>query len=288
MSARVAPAEATESAAFERIAVEPLTPVIGAEVSGVDLAAPLDDATFAEIHAALLRHQVIFFREQEIDLDQQKAFGRRFGTLHVHPAAPKLDGHPEILVVHADENSRHVAGHGWHSDVSCDERPPMGSILRLTQVPEGGGGDTMFASMYAAYEALSDRMKGYLDGLQAVHSSEHVYRGRYGVKQDLRDERFPESVHPVVRTHPETGRKALFVNAGFTTRLKGVPKAESDAMLDVLFKHIATPEFHCRFRWRANSIAFWDNRCAQHHALWDYYPQVRHGYRVTIEGDKPV
>jgi len=272
---------------YRKIAVEPLSPVIGAEIAGVDLARPLDDETFAEIHDALLRHVVIFFRDQEITLDQHKDFGRRFGSLHVHPAAPKPEGHPEILVVHADENSKHVAGHGWHSDVSCDEEPPMGSILRLTQVPEGGGGDTMFANMYAAYEALSERMKGYLDGMQAVHSSEHVYRGRYGLKQDLRDNAYPENVHPVVRTHPETGRKALYVNAGFTTRLLDVPKAESNGVLDFLFRHVNTPEFHCRFRWRANSIAFWDNRCAQHHALWDYYPQVRHGYRVTIEGDKP-
>jgi len=272
---------------YRKIAVDPLSPVIGAEIAGVDLARPLDDESFAEIHDALLRHVVIFFRDQEITLEQHKDFGRRFGSLHVHPAAPKPEGHPEILVVHADENSKHVAGHGWHSDVSCDEEPPMGSILRLTQVPEGGGGDTMFANMYAAYEALSERMKDYLDGMQAVHSSEHVYRGRYGLKQDLRDNAYPENVHPVVRTHPETGRKALYVNAGFTTRLLDVPKAESNGVLDFLFRHVNTPEFHCRFRWRANSIAFWDNRCAQHHALWDYYPQVRHGYRVTIEGDKP-
>jgi taurine dioxygenase len=273
---------------YQHISVEPLSPVIGAEIGNVDLSQPLDNETFGEIHDALMRHVVIFFRDQDITLDQQKDFGRRFGELHIHPAAPKPDGHPEVLVIHADENSKHVAGHGWHSDVSCDEEPPMGSILRLTEVPEGGGGDTMFANMYAAYEALSDRMKAYVDGLQAVHSSEHVYRGRYGLKQDLRDNAYPEATHPVVRTHPVTGRKALYVNAGFTTRLLDVPKPESDAMLHLLFEHVKTPEFHCRFRWRENSIAFWDNRCAQHHALWDYYPKRRHGYRVTVLGDKPV
>ena len=273
---------------YQHITVDPVTPVIGAEIGGVDLSRPLDEATFGEIHDALMQHVVIFFRDQDISLDQQKDFGRRFGELHIHPAAPKPDGHPEILVIHADEKSKYGAGHGWHSDVSCDEEPPMGSILRLTEVPEGGGGDTMFASMYAAYDALSDRMKSYLDGMQAVHSSEHVYRGRYGLKQDLRDNAYPESVHPVVRTHPVTGRKALYVNAGFTTRLLDVPKPESDAMLHLLFEHMKTPEFHCRFRWQPNSIAFWDNRCAQHHALWDYYPKRRHGYRVTVLGDKPV
>jgi len=273
---------------YQRISVEPLSPVIGAEIGGVSLGDPVDDDTFQEIHDALMEHVVIFFRDQDITLDQQKDFGRRFGELHIHPAAPKPEGHPEILVIHADEKSKHVAGHGWHSDVSCDEEPPMGSILRLTEVPEGGGGDTMFANMYAAYDALSDRMKTYLDGMEALHSSEHVYNGRYGLKQDLRDNGYPEAAHPVVRTHPVTKRKSLYVNSGFTTRLLGVPKPESDAMLNLLFEHVKTPEFHCRFRWRENSIAFWDNRCAQHHALWDYYPKRRHGYRVTVKGDKPM
>ena len=159
---------------YEQISVTPLTPIIGAEIGDVDLAEPLDDETFKEIHDALIANQVIFFRDQELTLEQHKEFGRRFGELHIHPAAPKPDGHPEILVIHADEKSKYVAGNGWHSDVSCDEEPPMGSILRLTEVPEDGGGDTMFASMYAAYEALSDRMKGFLDGLEAVHGSEHA------------------------------------------------------------------------------------------------------------------
>ena len=273
---------------YEQISVTPLTPIIGAEIGDVDLAEPLGDETFKEIHDALIANQVIFFRDQDLTLEQHKEFGRRFGELHIHPAAPKPDGHPEILVIHADEKSKYVAGNGWHSDVSCDEEPPMGSILRLTEVPEDGGGDTMFASMYAAYEALSDRMKGFLDGLEAVHGSEHVYRGRYGLREKLRDNDYPENIHPMVRTHPVSGRKALYVNSGFTIRIKGLPKGESDAMLAFLFEHVRTPEFHCRFKWRPNSIAFWDNRCTQHHALWDYYPQVRHGYRVTVKGDKPV
>ena len=266
--------------------IRPLSPVIGAEVRGVDLSRPIDDQTLAGVREALLRHQAIFFRDQQLDLDQHKAFGRLFGTLHVHPAAPSPEGHPEILKIHADETSKRVAGHGWHSDVSCDPAPPMGSILHLHTTPESGG-DTMFSSMYAAYDALSDTMKTFLSGLEAVHSSEHVYRGRYGHTENLRDGDYPKSHHPVVRTHPETGRRALFVNSGFTRSIVGLQRQESRALLEFLFEHVRTPEFHCRFRWEDGSVAFWDNRCVQHHALWDYYPQVRSGYRVTIEGDAP-
>lgn len=268
--------------------VEPLNPVIGAVVAGVDLSEPLPDATVKEIHAAWLRHQVLFFRDQELSLEQHKAFGRLWGELHVHPAAPAPEGHPEILVVHADERSRTVAGYGWHSDVSCDAEPPSASILRLEQVPPDGGGDTCFSSMYAAYEGLSDRWQRFLADLTAIHGSEHVYRGRYGITGSLRDGEYPQAEHPVVRTHPETGRKALYVNSGFTTRIRGMKPAESRATLEFLFEHVKSPEFQCRFRWKPNSVAFWDNRCVQHLAIWDYFPHVRHGYRVTIKGDRPV
>jgi taurine dioxygenase len=271
--------------AIQTLTVKRLSPIIGAEIHGVDLSQPLDDDTFQMVHDAWMEHQVIFFRDQHLTVEQHKAFGRRFGELHVHPAAPRLvEGHPEILVIHADEHSKRVAGHGWHSDVSCAPEPPMGSMLYLHEVPEAGG-DTMFASMYAAYEALSDRMKHFLNGLTAVHASEHVYRGRYGVPDDQKQ--FPSAEHPVVRTHPVTGRQALFVNSGFTTHIKELPPKESRAVLDFLFEHIRTPEFHCRFKWENNSMACWDNRCVQHHALWDYYPQVRHGHRVTVQGDRP-
>ncbi|MDP6342965.1 MAG: TauD/TfdA family dioxygenase [Alphaproteobacteria bacterium] len=268
------------------ITIQPISPILGAEISGVNLAKPLDDETFEAIHGALMQHLAIFFRDQEITMEQHKDFGRLFGDLHVHPAAPAPAGHPEILVIHADENSKRVAGHAWHSDVSCDAEPPMGSILYLKTVPSVGG-DTMFANMYAAYEALSAGMQKYLSGLTAIHGSEHVYRGRYGQTENLRDGDYPESEHPIVRSHPVTGRKCLFVNSSFTTRIKGVSRGESKAILEFLYDHVRTPEFHCRFNWQANSIAFWDNRCAQHHALWDYYPEVRHGYRVTIQGDRP-
>jgi taurine dioxygenase len=274
---------------YQTIRVRKVTPRIGAQISGVDLAKPLDDRTFREIKAALLEHQVIFFRDQDITLDQHKDFGRRFGELHVHPAAPSPEGHPEILRIHADEKSKRVAGEGWHSDVSCDAEPPMGSILRLHKVPSCGG-DTLFSSMYAAYDALSPQLKEMLYGLTAVHSGEHVYRGRYdyaaGSREDTK-KAFPVSEHPVIRTHPETGRQALFVNSGFTTHIKDLPRRESEALLQFLYAHCARPEFQCRFQWDVGSIAFWDNRCTQHHAMWDYFPEVRSGFRVTIAGDRP-
>jgi len=269
----------------ETLTVEKLTPHIGAEVHGVDLGRPLDEPTFKQIHDALIENSVIFFRDQRLSPESQKAFGRLFGELHLHPAAPReVPEHPEILVIHADENSKHVAGENWHSDVSCDLEPPMGSILYMHELPPVGG-DTLFASMYAAYDALSEPMKRFLEPLTAMHEGEHVYRGRYGLNDAGKV--FPKAEHPVVRTHPVSGRKALYVNGGFTTRIVQLKRGESEAVLRYLYRHVETPEFHCRFRWQVNSVAFWDNRCMQHHAMWDYYPQRRHGHRVTIKGDKP-
>lgn len=274
---------------YERIAVTPLSPVIGAEVEGVDLSQPLGNQIFQEIHDALTAHQVIFFRDQTMTLEQHKAFGRRFGELHIHPAAPAPEGHPEVVTIHADENSTGVSGgQQWHTDVSADVEPPMGSILHLHQVPEPGG-DTLFASMYAAYDALSDEMQSFLSGLKAWHSSEKRHKARYGHRGQLRDgvDTYPKALQPIIRTHPVTGKKALYVNTVFTTHIEGLTKNESDAILNMLYDHIATPEFSCRFRWRENSVAFWDNRCTQHRALWDYYPETRHGYRVAVCGDQP-
>ncbi len=275
---------------YETIEVAPLSANIGAEISGVDLSQRLGNQTFSEIHDALMEHQVIFFRDQLMDWEQHKAFGRRFGELHVHPTAPSPEGHPEILTIRGDAKSKRVAGKHWHTDVSCDEEPPMGSILHLHEVPVPGG-DTMFASMYAAYEALSDSMKEFLADKCAWHESEHVHGKRYGHKGGMRDgdeSPFPKALHPIVRTHPVTGKKALYVNANFTTLIEGLTEKESDVILGMLCDHIDTPEFHCRFAWRDNSVAFWDNRCTQHKALWDYYPKTRHGYRVTVQGDRPV
>ncbi len=271
---------------YETIQVKTLTPTLGAEIGGVDLSRPLGNHQFAEVHDALMRHQVIFFRDQEMTLDQHKDFGRRFGELHVHPYAPGPEGHPEILRIHADANAKQIAGENWHSDVSCDAEPPMGSILHLHTVPEEGG-DTLFASMTAAYDALSERMKAYLDGLVAIHDGTPNYqsRARRDGREDTRS--YPRSEHPVIRTHPVTGRKAIFVNPVFTVGLKDLARDEADAVLQFLYRHNAKPQFQARFRWRPNSVAFWDNRCVQHIAMWDYFPNVRSGFRVTVQGDRP-
>jgi taurine dioxygenase len=236
-----------------------------------------------EIHRALAENCVIFFRDQHLTAEQQLAFGRNFGDLHVHPAAPHAPGHEELMIIHADKDSPRANGEGWHSDVSCDPEPPMGSILYIKQTPPKGG-DTLFASMYAAYEALSDRMKAYLEGLIAVHDGEEAYRGTYKNLGVQDRPVYPRAEHPVIRTHPVTGKKALYVNRGFTTRILGVPRDESAAILHYLYDHAESPLFQCRFRWQPNSIAFWDNRCVQHQAIWDYWPNVRSGFRVQIEG----
>ena len=276
-----------EQTEYRRIEVRPLTPVIGAEVAGADLGA-LDDDTFAEIERAFALHLVLFFRDQHMSAEAQLSLGRRLDPLHVHPAAPSLEGHPEVMIIHADERSRVVAGNGWHTDVSCDERPPMATILRLETVPPAGG-DTLFASMYAAYEALSPAMSEFLAPLTARHESTHVYAGRYGTAEaDSRDGKFPSAVHPVVRTHPVTGRKALYVNRAFTTRIVELSPTESRAVLAFLYNHQENPQYQCRFRWEPNSVAMWDNRCAQHFAVWDYHPHVRHGHRVSVVGDRPA
>lgn len=272
-----------EGIPYNRITVERATPAVGAFISGADLSGP-DDATLAEIRRALNEHCVVFFRDQELTVEQHIAFGRRFGELDVHPAASNPTGHEEILVIAADENSDRANGEAWHSDVSCQPQPPAQSILHMKEVPPSGG-DTLFASMYAAYEALSEPMKRYLDGMTAVHDGEHIYRGLYAGVADKPE--YPRAKHPVVRTHPETGRKCLFVNRSFTTHIVGVPRDESDAILGYIYDHIEHPNFQVRFRWEPNSLAMWDNRCAQHRAIWDYWPHRRYGHRVTVKGDTP-
>jgi alpha-ketoglutarate-dependent taurine dioxygenase len=272
---------------YQTIAVRPLTPRVGAELSGIDITAPLSNRQLDELHHALAEHLVLFFRNQTFTLEGLKAFGRLFGELHIHPNMPGPEGHPEILPVHADANSKRVAGEYWHSDISCDPEPPMGSILHLHTVPPVGG-DTLFASAYAAFDALSSRMQSYLEGLTALHSGERWYRRVNALLQiDDRSREFPKANHPVIRTHPVTGRKALFVNRGFTYQINEVASEESDAVLNYLYAHLERPEFQVRFRWEPDSVAFWDNRSVQHIALWDYFPHVRSGYRVTIKGDRP-
>jgi taurine dioxygenase len=267
---------------YETIEVKPVTRRIGAEVFGVDLGKPLGQQQFQEIHDALMQHLVLFFRDQEISHDAHKEFGRRFGKLAIHSGVAGLSDHPEIVAIHADKDSKFIAGENWHSDLTADAEPPMGSILYLPIVPQAGG-DTLFANMYAAYDALSDRMKTYLEGLMAEHDADHVYRPLF---PDA-DRKYPTSVHPVVRTHPVTGKKLIFVNASYTTHIVGVSKDESSAILNYLLKHCSNVDFQVRFRWQPKSVAFWDNRCTWHKAIWDYFPETRSGYRVTIAGDKP-
>lgn len=265
--------------------IDALTPNIGAEVKNFQLAEPMDQTHFGLIHEALITHQVLFFRDQKMTLDQHKLFAKQFGELHIHPGIPGPKGHPEVIPIHTDANSTRIAGEDWHSDVSCDAEPPMGSLLHLHTVPETGG-DTLFSSMYAAYEALSAPMKVLLDGLTALHSGEMAYRGRYayrGVNDAGVD--YPNNDHPVIRTHPVSKRKALYVNRIFTARINGVTASESRALLDFLFRHIEKPEFQVRFRWQPDSVAFWDNRCVQHYAIWDYFPETRSGNRITVAGD---
>ena len=277
---------ADDAGPYDTMTIEKLTPIIGAEIDGIDLSQPLGNRQIDELHRALAENLVIFFRDQHLSEDQHLTFGRLFGELHIHPAAPSVAGKPELMIIHADKDSPRANGEGWHSDVSCDTAPPMGSILYIRKCPPHGG-DTLFASMYAAYDALSDRMKTYLDGLTAEHSGDH-YRGQYANYGIADKAEYPRAEHPVVRTHPVTGKKALYVNKGFTRRIIGVPLDESEGILDYLYEHMANPLFQCRFRWQENSIAFWDNRCVQHHAMWDYWPHTRSGNRVTVRGDRPV
>jgi taurine dioxygenase len=265
------------------IEIEPLTPTIGATVHGVDLAQPISDELFAEIQAAFLEHLVLFFRDQAMSPDDHLAFGRRFGDLHIHPAAPYRDGNPELMAIETDKDSARNNGERWHSDVSADAEPPMASILHIFELPSSGG-DTCWSNMYAAYDRLSEPMKALLDPLTALHAAD--YSGYYGDHTAQRES--PHAVHPVIRTHPETGKKALFVNEVFTRRINELSREESTSVLSFLSDHVKDVNIQCRFKWEANSVAMWDNRCTQHKAIWDYFPESRSGTRVTVQGDRPI
>jgi taurine dioxygenase len=272
------------------ITIKPLNPVVGAELHGVDLRKELPASDIAVIKAALDRHGVIFFRDQDITPEQHLEFGRRFGELHVHPSVrgKPRDQWSEIMPVHADASTARIAGDKWHTDVSCDEKPPLASILHLTTIPETGG-DTLFSSVVAAYDALSEPMKNLLAGLTATHDGAPNYDDRARrSREENKDRVNPVAVHPVIATHPSTGKKTIYVNSTFTVRINELGEAESKAVLELLYAHVARPEFQCRFRWQRHSIAFWDNRAVQHYAVWDYYPAVRTGRRVTIRGGPVV
>ena len=271
------------------LAIRPLTPTVGAEIYGVDLSRPLSHGEVDAIEEALLAHGVLFFRSQDITPAQQIAFARQMGPVSVPPFAPKYGTDPELIVL--DQVSPKGEGADeWHSDNTFMAEPPMGSILKAVQLPTYGG-DTCFASMYAAYDALSGEMKRMLEGMEAVHDitrplQKAIDAGHSDADLAEVQRKWPPVTHPVVRTHPITGRRALFVNGNSTVRLVGVPPRENEVLMRFLIDHVRDPVFQCRFRWDLNAIAFWDNRSVQHYAVPDY-AERRVMHRVTLAGDRP-
>jgi len=273
--------------------IEPLSPAIGAVLRGVNLAEPASDDLIGDIRAALLRHQVIFFEGQDFTPSQQRDFAARFGDLHVHPLYDRDEGHPEIMIIdnHVDNPTDN---NFWHTDVTFIDTPPMGSILAARQLPPVGG-DTMWASMTAAYNALSKPMQKFLQGLEAVHDFSFAFTAEGLAGSQAGREKYEKAVaanppvtHPVIRTHPETGEPGIFVNSVFTRRIKGLRREESKALMAFLNNHIQQPEFVVRWRWRPGDVAFWDNRNTQHRAVDDFLPHRRIMTRATVLGDKPV
>ena len=272
--------------------IHPIAGALGAELSGVDLSRTLDDETVAAIRRAWLEHLVIFFRDQDLPPAKLLAFARRFGEPIEYPFVRGLEEFPEIIPVIKLEHERVNFGGIWHSDTTYLDVPPMASMLIAREVPPAGG-DTLFANMYLAYETLSDGMRRLLDGLVAINSSARadVSRTREDrLKDSGRADAKKEYVatHPVVRVHPETARRALYVNVAHTVGFEGMTEEESAPILDYLFRHQTRPELTCRFRWRPGSLAFWDNRCAQHNAINDYQTHRRVMHRITLAGEKPV
>ncbi len=280
------------NASHPKIEVKPISPALGAEIYGVDISRPLDDRVVAEIRAALLEHLVVFFRDQSLTPQSLIAFAKRFGELARYPFVKGMDDFPEVVEVIKREDEVHNFGGIWHSDTTYLERPPMGSVLYACEIPPLGG-DTLFANMYLAYDTLSDGMKAFLSDLNAVNSAAKpdAAVGRIERKTERptgEDEIKTESVHPIVRTHPETGRKALYVNRGHTVKIDGFSEEESRPILEYLYLHQTRPEFTCRFRWTPGAVAFWDNRAAQHNAINDYQGYRRVMQRVTLAGEKPA
>ena len=278
--------------------IQPITPALGAEITGIDLSRRLNDDEFGAVHRALLEHGVLFLRDQDLKPHDLIDFAGRFGPLNVHPMMEPLDGYPAVLEIVKNPEDRNNFGGSWHTDLSYLERPALASLLYAREVPPVGG-DTLFANMYLAYEELSAGLKRVLAALRAVHDTRIIYTpdaqasaGTIGDAASMRrsraDGRHEEAVHPVVRTHPETGRKALYVNCNFTVRFHDMTEAESAPLLQFLFAHLGRPEFTCRFRWTEGAVALWDNRCTQHYALNDYHGHRRVMQRVSIEGDRPV
>jgi taurine dioxygenase len=274
------------------IRVSRLTRALGAIIEGVNLSEDLPDATIERLRALLIEHQVMFFPRQPITPQAQCRLAARFGPLHIHPIYPVLPELPEIMVIDTHEGFA-PDNDNWHTDVTFSETPPLAGILAAKQLPSVGG-DTLWSSASAAYDALSDSLQQQLRGLTATHSvvksfpaqrwaNDPAFQARY----ERAVAKHPPVTHPVVRTHPESGRKGLFVNEGFTTHINGIPQRESDALLQLLFAHAGRPEFTVRWRWSVDDIAFWDNRNTQHYAVADYLPERRIMHRATVIGDKP-
>jgi taurine dioxygenase len=283
------------AAPADTLTVEPVSGALGAEVHGIDLTDPAtlaDDATIAAIRRAWLDHHVLFFRDQAFSPDTLIAFGRRFGELDTHPFVEGMTTHPEVIEIVTEPEDRFNFGGGWHTDVTFLEEPDLGSILHAVDVPPYGG-DTLFANQHLAYETLSDGMKALIDPLVALHSPGPQYaEGGYSTKSKSMKTKNADRTdtvvrHPLVRTHPETGRKGLYVNRAFTIGIEGMKAHESQPLLEQLFTHAVREPFTCRFRWRPNSLAMWDNRSVQHYALYDYRGHRRHMRRITIRGDRP-
>ncbi len=274
------------SAAFT---LKPLTPTIGAVVEGANLTSPIYGPCDA-LRVALLEWKVLFFYDSVLTTEQHIAFARQFGNLEVHPFLPCKSGYPEVLAITHGKDSKGEEN-VWHSDVTWRAEPSLGSILRAVEVPSVGG-DTLFADMYAAYDGLSAAVKAKIEGRNARHDFGYLQiamrkKGMSTAQIEEVDRNYPSVEHPVVRTHPETGRKALYVNAAFTRAIVGMETAESSTLLKHLFAQATIPEYQCRFRWRENTIALWDNRAVQHYAVSDYWPAVRRMERVSIVGDRP-
>ena len=277
----------TENLSFE---VTPYSVTIGGEVSGIDLRQPINDEQVAGLRAALLDRKVLFFRDQEITTEQHLDFARNFGELEVHPFAPHKDGYPEVLAI-THNIDRPGQENGWHSDVTWRQEPSLGSILRCLESPPIGG-DTLFSDMYAAYDNMPEAVREKVEGKYALHDFEGfrvAMRARGAGEERIAEliKIYPNPEHPIIRTHPETGRKGIYVNAAFTKHIIDMDESDSEALLAVLYQQAGNPEYQCRFRWANNSIAFWDNRACQHYAASDYWPHNRAVERVTIKGDAP-
>jgi len=262
-----------------------LSPAIGAELIGADIA-NFDDTLVDEVRAALLKYQVVFFRDQhDLTRERHMEFANKFGDLEIHPATPKGQPDPEVLRIAHGPNSKGQENN-WHSDVTWREEPSLGSILRAIELPKLGG-DTLFSNMALAFEDLDDDLKERLCGMTAVHDIARVFSRRLKKDASALHEKFPPQEHPVIRTHPETGERVLYVNVAFTDHIVGMDRTESDELLKYLYHRAWLPEYQCRFRWAPGSLAFWDNRACQHYAASDYFPNTRIMERVTIAGDRP-